>query len=305
MPSGPQLEALVRRFDRALTGVEADAIRRLTAALRLALTRLEADLRRLYGAALADAASASSIAVREARARLLIAQVRSMLDITAGTPADDTFTALVRRSYQLGADNALSTLTLYEANVVTLSSTVRADVLVRATNASARLARHGREFAETAERLIIDGITRGRGWGRVAAELRRETGATRTQAEMIVRTESIAASTDARKETYKANGVEMGQWFATADVRVCGYCAARAGQVYHLEDVFIPAHPACRCYVAPYRPEWREMGLVDVDWAREHHAESLARSDDKARRGPSPFEAASGRTEAPTPVWTL
>lgn len=301
MPSGPQLERLVRRFDMALTLLENDAVTRLDRALRLALERLEVDARRLYVAGLSETATAS-IAVREARARLLIQQVRALLDITAGSPADDAFTLLIRSTYQLGVDNALAALSLYEAGLVSLSSTVRADVLVRATNAAARLAGHGRAFAETAERLIIDGITRGRGWGRVAAELRRETGITRRAAETIVRTESVTASHLARADTYRESGVEHITWYATADTRVCSWCARRAGRTYRIDEVYIPAHPNCRCYAAPYKPEWEELGLVDNEWLAEHHRETMSRVEGPEHIGPSPFEKAAGLTKAPAAV---
>lgn len=305
MPSGPQLERLVRRFDMALTLLENDAVTRLDGALRLALERLEVDARRLYVAGLSETATAS-IAVREARARLLIQQVRALLDITAGSPADDAFTLLIRSTYQLGADNALAALSLYEAGLVSLSSTVRAEVLVRATNAAARLAGHGRAFAETAERLIIDGITRGRGWGRVAAELRRETGVTRRAAEAIVRTESIVASDTARRDAYAANDVQYVQRMATMDSRVCGWCANRAGNVYRVEDAPVALHPNDRCYNAPWKPEWQELGLTDDAWFREHRAEAIRRAEEAGETihtGASPFEKSEGR-DPPTPAWT-
>lgn len=295
------MEALVRRLDRALNSLEADALGRLSEALRRSERVLEELLRPAYARAVGEVVSAST-AMREARARLLLEQVRAALDITSGAPADDVLRALVSDAYEAGAGNALDALSLYQREVVSLSSGVRADVLARATNASARLSRHGREFAEKAEQLIIDGITRGRGWSATARELRRETRSTLAQAEMIVRTESITASHEARDAAYRENGVQMGTWFATADAVVCGYCASRSGYSYRLDDIVIPAHPSCRCYAAPYKPEWAELGLTDDDWSREHHAETLARTDDKERRGPSPFEKARGMTTAPTPV---
>lgn len=305
MPTGPQVEALVRRFDRALTILEDDARHRLDAGLRAARERLEAELRRRYADALRDTGTAGA-ALREARARVLIQQVRALLDVTSGLPVDDTFAQLVRASYQLGVDNALATLSLYERGLVGLSTTVRAEVLVRAANASARLARHGREFAEAAERLIIDGITRGRGWGRVAAEIRRETGVARAAAEMTVRTESIIASDEARRDAYAANGVEYVQRMATMDDRVCGWCAARAGNVYRADEAPVALHPNDRCYNAPWKPEWQELGLTDDEWFREHKRKTIERAEaagEKLHTGPAPFERAEGR-DPPRPVWT-
>lgn len=302
MPRGSDLERLIRRFDRQLTGLENTAVRSLKRALRESQTRLENELRRLYTAALDDVATAGS-ALAEARARVLLEQVRAALQILRGVPVDTVLANLSRDAYQAGAENALSALTASQIDVVALSATVRVDVAVRAANAAARLAHHGAEFARKAENIIIDGIVRGRGWTSTARELRKATGTTARHAETIVRTESLIASDTARRDTYQANGVEYVQRMATMDERVCGYCAYRAGNVYPVDEAPAALHPNDRCYNAPYRPEWVEMGLADEDWFREHKAEALKRSGEPARTGPAPFERAEGR-EPPVPLWT-
>lgn len=301
MATGRDLEQLVRRLDRGLNTLERTAITRLTQALRLSEARLEAELRRLYLASLEETLT-SGAAMREARARLLLQQVRASLDVTAGAAADDVFTALVREAYAAGMDNAIAALSLYQQEVVSLSSGVRIEAAVRATNAAARLAHHGTEFAQKAEQLIIDGIVRGRGWAATARELRRETKKTLVQAEMIVRTESITASDTARRDSYKENGVEYVQRMATMDDRVCGYCAYRAGNVYRVDEAPAAIHPNDRCYNAPWKPEWQELGLTDDEWFRQHRAEAIKRGGEKPRSGAAPFEKAEGR-DAPTPVW--
>lgn len=302
MASGRDLERLVRRLDRSLNTLERTAITRLANALRLSEARLEAELRRLYMASLEETLT-SGAALREARARLLLQQVRASLDVTAGAAADDVFTALVREAYAAGMDNAIAALSLYQQQVVSLSAGVRIEAAVRATNAAARLAQHGTVFAEKAEQLIIDGIVRGQGWGRTARELRRETGKTLRQTEMIVRTESITASDSARRDSYRENGVEYVQRMATMDERVCGYCAYRAGNVYRVEDAPAAIHPNDRCYNAPWKPEWQELGLTDDEWFRQHRAEAIERSGEKPKSGAAPFEKSEGRP-APQPVWS-
>lgn len=305
MVSGPRLEALVRRLDRALVGVERDAIRRLVSALRLSERQLERTLQQLYVQGLEQTATAS-MAYREAQARVILAQVRASLDVTANSGAGSVFDQLIRGSYAAGADNALAMLSAYDAALVSASSFVRADVAVRATNAAARLARHGTDFALKAEQLIIDGVIRGQGWGRTARELRRETGVTLWKAEQLVRTESITASDTARRENYQANGVEYVQRMATMDDRVCFWCADRAGNVFRVEDAPVALHPNDRCYNAPWKPEWAEAGLVDEEWFRKHRAEALQKAEaagEKRRTGPAPFERMEGR-EPPQAVWS-
>lgn len=301
MVSGLRLEALVRRLDRSLVGLERAAIDALTRHLRYSARRLERQIRALYEAAL-QAGPSESLAFREARARVILQQVRASLDVTTGV-SGDVFAQLIRGSYAAGAESALAMLSAYQAGLVTASSFVPIDVAVRAANAAARLAHHGVDFAQAAERLIVDGVIQGRGWGRTARELRRETGVTINQAEMIVRTESVTASHQARTERFEQDGIDYGTWVATLDERVCGYCAERSGNTYALRDIVIPAHPRCRCVALPVRREWVEAGLVDLAWNAKHHEETLARVDGPRRTGPSPFERAAGMDAAPTAVW--
>ena len=302
MPTGERLESIVRRFDRTLTTLERDAIRRLDTALRSSAIALEEQLRALYNLAVNEARDGSA-AFREARARTLLAQVRGALIITDGTPADDAFGVLIRRSYELGAANASVMLGEYGVTAA-LTTLAPLDAAARATNASARLAQHGAEFAQRAERIIIDGIIRGRGFTPTARELRRETGITRSAAERIVRTETIAASDEARRDTYRENGVEQVQHMTTMDDRLCGYCASRAGRVYDIGDAEVPLHPNCRCYLAPWKSEWQDAGLTDDAWFKEHRSKSRDRTLDPIRTGPAPSERWRGRTTAPTPVWS-
>lgn len=296
-----RLEHLVRRLDAGLTGMERTAIARLTRALRVSERALEAELAGLYRAGLVDTRGLT-VTFKEARARALLAQVRASLDITRNPGNNSTFLALIRDSYAAGMDNAVAMLSSMQSQAVFAMSSVPIEVAVQAANASARLAHHGATFALKAEELVIDGIVRGRGWGSTARELRRETSVTISKAQQIVRTESITASHKARSDAFEADGIEYGTWLATMDDRVCGYCAARSGRTYKVRDIIIPAHPGCRCTMTPLRPEWIEAGLVDTEWNDQHHAETLERSEDKARTGPSPFERALGWDSPPEPV---
>lgn len=301
MPTGATIEALIRRFDRRLSDIERVAIDDLSMALVRSATRLEQELRRIVGQAQREGESEST-AWREARARSLLLQVRGMLEITRGAEVEATIRQLEESSLRAGMDNAMEVLSLYGRQTVGASAVVRDDVAIRAVNAYGRLLQHGEEFARQAQQTVIDGVVRGVGWGETARVLREETGYTLAKAEQIVRTESVAASHAARVATYAEAGVSLGQWFATMDSRVCGYCAARAGNIYKLTEMHIPAHPNCRCFAAPYEQIWDDLGLVDHEWLKEHHDESVRRSDDVQRTGPSPFERAAGMERRPRAV---
>lgn len=302
MASGEQLASIARRFDRQLRTLEDNAAKSLITALQAAERRLEAELKHLYLTAGDEVASVGRV-MRELRARQLLAQVRSLLDVANGISAESVYADLIRRSYLAGGDSALAMLTAYQASIAGFSAIVPLEVAAAATNAAARLAHHGAEFASKAEQVIIDGIIRGRGWSRTAGELRRAVGTTASHAEMLVRTESVTAADTARRAAYVENGVEYVQRMATMDERVCGWCADRAGNVYPVDEAPAALHPNDRCFNAPWKKEWQELGLTDDDWFRDHKRDALAKSEDDRHTGPAPFERLNDLTP-PTPVWT-
>lgn len=322
MVNGSTIDRLIRRADKQLNHLEHDAIVRLNESLRESARNLERKVQRLYMQALEDTAGQGA-ALAEARARVLLQEVRALLTITDGTPADNVFNTLIRESHQVGLDNALAVLEPYQQQMVVLTGSVPVEVAAAATqtsprlvelgnarvaNAKARLIQHGTEAARAIERHVIDGIVRGQGWRKTAREVRREVGITRRAAETLVRTESVTASHNARTIRYRESGVTLATWYSTLDQRVCGYCAAKSGQTFKLEDVYIPAHPSCRCYAAPYREEWQELGLIDNEFLQKHREGAIAKAKEQGHtihyNEPSPFERAAGLTKAPEPVWT-
>jgi SPP1 gp7 family putative phage head morphogenesis protein len=247
---------------------------------------------------------AEALAVQLGTSGAALTQVEGALRLTTRVPATETFTTLSSLAAQAGAQNATVMLGAYGAQTTALSTIAPLAAAARATNASARLAAHGTDFAMKAERVIIDGIVRGRGFAPTARELRRETGILRHEAERIVRTESVAAADEARRDTYKASGVEYVQHMATMDARLCGYCASRAGRVYKIGEYEVPLHPNCRCFLAPWREEWQEDDLTDDAWAREHREKSIARASGPPRSGAAPSERWRGLEDAPKPYWS-
>src|SRR5690606_39845113 len=121
-----------------------------------------------------------------------------------------------------------------------------------------------------------------------------------TRAQTIAPTELATAKTEATEQRYREAGVPMVQWFATLDERTCRYCAARHGLAYKIGEATTPAHPNCRCYLAPFRREFVEAGLVVTDWWREEQDE-IDRIVPHLTRGQTPLEQANGPA-APTPA---
>ncbi|WP_369043502.1 phage portal protein [Streptomyces sp. Midd1] len=78
------------------------------------------------------------------------------------------------------------------------------------------------------------------------------------RAEMIATTELARAISAASVSTYRLNGIQFVEWMTAADERVCPLCYANAdGGARRLETEFPsgvympPAHPYCRCALAP------------------------------------------------------
>jgi SPP1 gp7 family putative phage head morphogenesis protein len=301
-----KVEKLLTSFERKLTRAEAQTIRRLARGLLDAQNRLLGQLQGPYNLTLGGSRELGR-AVREARARSLLEQVRGLLQVIPATARAD-LEDLVREGAMLGVESANALTTLYDPALVASFSVVPQEaVLAAASNSYARLVQHGTVAAQKMSDQIVSGIATGSSWRKVATAIKRETGITRRAAETIVRTESVQAHDEGHKAAYRDQGIEYVQRLATLDTRVCGFCAARAGNVYRLEDAPATLHPNDRCRNIPWKPEWQQAGLTDDAWMREHKRGIVAQLEKEGKRpsyGLAPFEKAAGLKEPPKPYWT-
>lgn len=185
----------------------------------------------------------------------------------------------------------------------------RIDVSIplEATHASAAqakgyLRKHGEKFAETAAFTVAQGVAEGRPTDAMIRDLRSRLSVVKSRAEAIVRTESLRAYNDASNTYYAAQGVELVMYYATADDRSCPICAPRAGNIYRRQDIRVPLHPRCRCYLAPWDAEIANM---DPDYAasRQRHQREVETAVKRLRtEGVSLNRAAVFEQFAPTPV---
>jgi hypothetical protein len=67
----------------------------------------------------------------------------------------------------------------------------------------------------------------------------------------VARTETHIAAGEARERTFSRIGVGFVRYVATADDRVCEFCAPRMGCLYYAGSVKTPIHPNCRCGLSP------------------------------------------------------
>lgn len=92
---------------------------------------------------------------------------------------------------------------------------------------------------------------------------------TTSRSEMIARTETIRASNEGNLEGYRQSGVvEYKMWLCAPDERTCEVCSDLADMdpiglddTYETDEGGVdgpPAHPRCRCAIAPYLEEREE-----------------------------------------------
>lgn len=308
---------IIDRADNQLLRLEAEHLARLRVVTNTAYRRLEAEIRRRWADALVESQGLSRT-FAEARARALLAQLGPYMDALQYGSATSGVPQIMRDVITLGRQAGMeSTNALLAAFPSTASGLAAATAQIdfqaieaAVANSQARLARYAATTIGKIEQSVVDGLVSGRGSRAIARDVREAirgderipVGGLHARAELIARTELATAKTEASKQRYEEAGVDLVQWYATLDERTCDYCAARHGNVYRLSEAIVPAHPACRCYLAPFRREWVELGLVDEDFWRESMRE-IEKLAPNRRHTASPFEKAGGR-DAPTPVWT-
>lgn len=312
------VERIIERADAQLRQAEGQQLARLRDIVNRAYRDLEAEIRRRWPAALAEA-NGMPRTFAEARARVLLQQLEAYMQAlqwgTASTGVPGIMRDVITLGQQAGGHTAAQLLAAFDPTFAAGLAIATARIDFRAveaalTNTEARLARYSADAIRGIELSVVDGLVRGEGGAKVARRIRdvlRGDGRSPdaglyAQAKTIARTELANArhlATDAR---YADANVDLVQWYATLDERTCRYCAARHGKVYRRGEVTLPAHPNCRCWLAPFRPDWVELGLVDTDYWRGSRAEIDELVPDQVH-GRTPFEAADDRP-APTAVWT-
>lgn len=311
------VDRILTRADAQLRRLEAAELARLREVVNRAYQDLAREIRRRWPAALADA-SGQSRTFAEARARVLLEQLEAYLDALnlgatgSGVPA--SMRQLITQGHQHGLSTAQTLLQAFgetTAGLAAATAVIDLRAVEAATrNAAARLTAASEQAIAQVRQEVVNSLVRGEGNAKLARRIRevlRGDGRTPdaglyARARTIARTELATAKTEASDQRYAEVGVEMVQWFATLDERTCRYCGARHGNVYKLGDATTPAHPNCRCWLAPFRREFVEAGLVDVDWWQDSQAE-IQRIVPNLTTGASPFERANGRS-APRAVWT-
>lgn len=117
------------------------------------------------------------------------------------------------------------------------------------------------DMARRMNRVMATAIANGYGPGKTAKLLREAIdGMPSRRAELIARTEIIAAHAQGQLDAFKDLGVKelgvMAEWSTAGDDRVCEKCAALQGRLFTIEEAqgMIPVHALCRCSWIPAVP---------------------------------------------------
>lgn len=173
-------------------------------------------------------------------------------------------------------------------------------VVAAAAESKGYLTKHGEVFARRSAEVIAQGVAEGRPTDSMVADLRERLNVVKVRATMIVRTESLRAYNKAADTYYARNGIDQVMYYATADDRTCPWCAPRAGKLYNRVEIYTPIHPQCRCFLAPWDPDFAILDPSYSAW-RKRHSDEVAQFANNIQPV-SLNRAAVFETTAPTPV---
>jgi SPP1 gp7 family putative phage head morphogenesis protein len=296
--------SLISRTDRVLKDMEDAEVRRMNIALDGSYQQFERELLRKYPT---YSAEAKPDLLGTQRGVLLTAELKDLL-ILINPEREQEITARYERLLQTASQEGTTLsdeLIQLQAgeDFVKATATVPIEaVSFAAKDAVTRLKKHDDKFREEASIIIAQGLIQGQGARKVAGVLRQRLGVTKSRAETIARTEIISAQDSATRLNYKQNNIEYIVRIATQDSRVCGTCAARAGNVYPVDAAPAVIHPRDRCYNAPWLPEYEESDPKQNEWIKQHARDAQAQTQEPLNYGLSPFEKAIGLT-LPKVLW--
>lgn len=290
---------LLERYNKTLYGSESDTVRLLNQVIDASFNRLIRRVRiQLRSTRAQDRATRNMIVLRELRSLIPVSRPDQV------DAYDRLLTKLFNRASTMGNQvaEALST----QAGFSPPERNISASVPIEATRAAVDQARgyltkHGQQFATTASEIVAKGVLEGRDMTLVTSELQQRLGVVKSRSETIVRTETLRAYNSASNSYYANLGISEVMWYATADSRTCSICVPRAGNIYKRGEVSVPAHPRCRCFLAPWDPEIAANRPV-YELSRLTHRREVLRDFQKAHPESVPNKAAVFEQAAPIPI---
>lgn len=309
MVDGREILELIDRYDRASNDLESEAIARLQGAMDRAFRALAAELRTAYP----ELQSVGSLVAAQRKTLILerLGPLLDLLDLENSGEYEQLFQELLQTANAQGGSLADEMMRLYDsgaaAELEPFTGIPIEAVANQASEGVRRLRRHNEDFRDRASVIIGQGLIQGWGSRRVERALRSELGLAKGKAETIARTEVMSSLGQSSMGRYQQADIDLVVWNISPSEGLCGRCAARNQRVYRINDIYYPLHPRDRCFLSPYREEWREAGLFDAEFAAQYRKEGfeqLKRNGIKPDYSLSSFEKNAGLTEAPKPAWS-
>lgn len=244
-------------------------------------------------------------------AAILLQQTKalmSLIDKTQAVKLDATFQALLEEAASYGSDFALKAIQAIDSTNPVFKPQIPIEaVRYAAEDALDRLRTHSETFAKRASTIVAQGLIQGWGINKTAQLMTAQLAIVKTNATTIVRTETMQALSKATMATYAENKIGFVMRHTAIGERVCAICAARSGEITRAETTIAILHPRCRDYLTPVKPEWLRLGLINLDWAKNFHEQTLKALPEEVvpKYGQlAPFEKSLGLEKPTKPVWS-
>ncbi|PZV06616.1 MAG: hypothetical protein DCF32_09570, partial [Leptolyngbya sp.] len=135
-----------------------------------------------------------------------------------------------------------------------------------------RLYRYGEEVSSQISAIVEQGLIQNWGVRKVAAAIEVTAGLVKARAIMIARTEINSAFNGATRARAIASGSWV-QWISVGDSRTCKICVNRNMRTYKAQEIYMPAHPLCRCVMSPLWRDWlNDPGVLsdeDLEYSKK------------------------------------
>lgn len=296
------IEALVNNAEKTLQSLEAKHIKELISVFDAAFNKLEERFLKVFEAVPDETAIQKTI-----RLKGMLKELEAYLKLLS--PADlkkytERLEILLTQAAELGIETGEEFIKTLDPEKPLINAGVNFEaVALTVKNSGDRLRNHTEEFKQRAISIIAFNLSIGSSSRKTAAALQEALGLTKKRAIDIARTETIAALNDGADAFYETNKIDYVQLFATADDRLCKYCAARNQSIYKRGEISSPLHVRCRCYLIGIFKEWikKDSDVLDQEFSKKFY-EDGKQFITNLDNGIAPFEKSNGMTKPPKPV---
>ncbi|NEO59253.1 MAG: hypothetical protein F6J98_02135 [Moorea sp. SIO4G2] len=294
------VERLADRYDKAIAALDTAAAKRLDEAIKKAYKSFIERFRKKYPKIKENA----PLLLTNQRDLVIMQQVGGVIDIIEKSSVSKA----MMKSLITNADREAGALakeiikSIEPSEAVAAFSRVPVEAAAIAAEQSYNLLlNHGKTFARIATETISQGLIQGWGTRKIADALKAQSEITRRKATTIARTETVRAAVGATKKRYKDSGINYSVWL-TVITEVCGWCTAKGGLIYRIEDIVIPQHPNCRCTIIPIKPKWIVDSRIDFISIEKYSRKVRSQTKAKLRRDKAPFEVSAPK---PVPIFRV